>query len=599
MNCYEFDTIVIGSGCAGLNAADCLKKEGCKRFALVTEGMNMGTSRNAGSDKQTYYKLGLSSDCTDGVLDMAQTYFDGRCTHGDLAMVEAANSPAAFFKLVNLGVPFPKNDYGEFVGYRTDHSVQKRATSAGPLTSRYMTEALEKEVVQSGIPIFDHMQIVKLVVADGSIAGAIGLDTNTHEFHAFCASSIILATGGPAAVYADRVYPGSQTGMSGMAILAGAKTENLTEWQYGLASIKFRWNVSGTYQQALPRYISVDPDGTEHALLTGPDDLGREFQKGYEWPFDSAKATGSSAIDLLVHQERAKGRRVFLDYTRDPAGLDFATLPKEAYDYLLASDALLKTPIARLERMNPQAIALYRSHGINLFLEPLEIAVCAQHLNGGLAVDIHYETSIRGLYAVGEAAGVFGVARPGGSALNSTQVGAMRAAQHIAKKAGNRGTNLKFVTQEAERFYKKIAYAPVSNLKKYTSVFPRKMSDFAGFLRDSDEIKQIYTQVTALLKDFPSTVQIAKPYELSQYLKLYDTLITTREVLSAMQLWCEHIGVRGGAVLANQFGAPQNHGFDQQVICTRCGEAYFEPVRPIPQTDTWFESIWNKQEKGE
>ena len=39
--------------------------------------------------------------------------------------------------------------------------------------------------------------------------------------------------------------------------------QNLTESQYGLASVKFRWNLSGTYQQVLPRYYSTAADGSD------------------------------------------------------------------------------------------------------------------------------------------------------------------------------------------------------------------------------------------------------------------------------------------------------------------------------------------------
>ncbi len=62
----------------------------------------------------------------------------------------------------------------------------------------------------------------------------------------------------------------------------------------------------------------------------------------------------------------------------------------------------------------------------------LEIAVCAQHNNGGIAVDDWWHSAvIDGLFPVGEAAGAHGVYRPGGAAL-SGQVGATRAAQYIA-----------------------------------------------------------------------------------------------------------------------------------------------------------------------
>ena len=79
--------------------------------------------------------------------------------------------------------------------------------------------------------------------------------------------------------------------------------------------------------------------------------------------------------------------------------------------------------------MNPLAIDLYKRHGIDLYAEPLEIGVCAQHHNGGIAVDADWQSGVRGLYVAGEAAGTFGVRRPGGSALNAAQVGSLRAAE--------------------------------------------------------------------------------------------------------------------------------------------------------------------------
>ena len=86
-----------------------------------------------------------------------------------------------------------------------------------------------------------------------------------------------------------------------------------------------------------------------------------------------------------------------------------------------------------VEKMNAAATELYRDHGIDLYKDRLQIAVCAQHCNGGVDVDLNWQTSVKGLYCAGEAAGTFGVYRPGGSALNSTQVGSLRAAEHIAR----------------------------------------------------------------------------------------------------------------------------------------------------------------------
>ena len=139
-------TLIIGSGAAGLRTAVELWKKGVQDICIVTEGLEMGTSINTGSDKQTYYKMSLCGEDNDSPIAMAKTFFEGGGVHGDLALVEAACSPRAFLQLVDLGVPFPTDPYGQFIGYKTDHDPRKRATSIGPYTSREMCRALTREV---------------------------------------------------------------------------------------------------------------------------------------------------------------------------------------------------------------------------------------------------------------------------------------------------------------------------------------------------------------------------------------------------------------------------------------------------------------------
>ncbi len=91
------DAVVVGSGAAGLNAAEQLYRRGCRNVVLVTDGINRGTSRNTGSDKQTYYKLTLSGTEPDSVGEMAQTLFEGRCVDGDIALAEAAGFSRCIF----------------------------------------------------------------------------------------------------------------------------------------------------------------------------------------------------------------------------------------------------------------------------------------------------------------------------------------------------------------------------------------------------------------------------------------------------------------------------------------------------------------------
>ena len=139
------NTLIIGSGVVvGLVALERqysavrLNALGVEDIAIYTEGLKMGTSINTGSDKQTYYKLGMYGAEPDSPHLLAEDLMRGGSVHGDIALVEAALSPLAFHHLAALGVPFPHDEFGQFIGYKTDHDPKRRATSCGPYTSRDM-----------------------------------------------------------------------------------------------------------------------------------------------------------------------------------------------------------------------------------------------------------------------------------------------------------------------------------------------------------------------------------------------------------------------------------------------------------------------------
>ena len=102
--------------------------------------------------------------------------------------------------------------------------------------------------------------------------------------------------------------------------------------------------------------------------------------------------------------------------------------------YLKNAGALLEKPLDRLRKMNPLSIELYKRYKYDITKDPLEFAINNQHMNGGLAIDTWGQTSLKGCYAVGEAAGTHGVTRPGGAALNAGQVLGTRCAEHIASR---------------------------------------------------------------------------------------------------------------------------------------------------------------------
>lgn len=618
---------VVGSGAAGLACADHLHKLGVSGVAVITEGINMGTSRNTGSDKQTYYKLALTSDVSDSIYELAQTLCEGGSMHGDIALAEAAGSARAFFNLVNLGVPFPANEYGEYVGYRTDHDGgRNRATSCGPLTSRFMTERLEEEVRRDGIQIYDNCRVIEVFTRDGAVAGLLAMcdrfiaGGNPYGLICFSSPSVVWATGGPSAIYSASVYPESQTCSHGAAFLAGAEGRNLTESQYGIAALSPRWNLSGTYQQAIPRYYSIGVDGVEREFLretfsSDSELFGAVFRKGYEWPFDPRKAeSGSSRVDLAVYAERMGGRRVFMDFTREPAGFSLGLLSAEAHDYLASSSALVGTPVNRLSAMNRRAVELFDAHGTDLYSQPVELDVCAQHNNGGFTADIWYEsTSLHGFYPIGEASGVFGVTRPGGSALNSTQVGALRAAQSIACRYAGSEIPVPLERSRSAALLDALT-EKASNADTIETILARRraygarMSRFGAFIRNPELVRQATGDCRAELDGFTgdNSANRSDFGALRELMINYDVLVTEYIYLSAIGEYISHGGISRGSYLIP--GRPAGIDPLRGKICrVRLNfeksplpepEFEWEDVRPIPRSEQWFEKVYNRGIEG-
>jgi succinate dehydrogenase/fumarate reductase flavoprotein subunit len=636
-------TLVIGSGAAGLNAAVQLHASGVTDILIVSEGLQKGTSINTGSDKQTYYKIGMYGDKNDSPYLLSESFFNGGGMHGDLALVEAALSGRAFFNLVNLGVAFPRDKYGQFVGYKTDHDPFRRATSFGPYTSKEMCKALIREVKRRNIQVVEDRVVVSLLTTDEKkekrAAGAVVMNckakTQNSAFEVYSAENVVFATGGPGGLYKTSVYPEVHTGAIGLALMEGAKAQSLSESQYGMASIKFRWNVSGTYMQVIPKFISTDADGKSNPMefmreyfASAGEMNSMIFLKGYQWPFDPRKVVGgSSIVDILVYIETVmKGRRVYLDFRDNCKDFDLKELSPEAHEYLEKSGALFGTPIGRLKKMNEPAISLYLDHGIDVRKEPLEIAVCAQHNNGGLAGNLWWESlNIKHLFPLGEVNGSHGVYRPGGAALNSGQVSGFRAAEYISKRYAGNSLNQNSAKKAAEKKIKEIllwidkAGKSKNSWKTVRNEFQLRMSKAGAHIRSASVLKGSAEEAWKQWKELKDNACSFKNVkELAEALRNLQLCFAHAVYLEAVQAAVKDgVGSRGSALVLDEKGTqahlkldaswkflPENPEFRNKVLETSAlpngkVENKWVPRRDLPKDDAWFETAWAAYRNGE
>jgi succinate dehydrogenase/fumarate reductase flavoprotein subunit len=641
---YTVNTLIVGSGAASLNTADHLYSFGVKDIVIATEKFGNGASNLSGSDKQTYYKMSVSGDSPDSPYEMARTYFAGFCMHGDIALLEATLSIQEFYHLYSIGVEFPHNKYGGFTGYKTDHDPRQRATSAGPRTSNQMVQRLAAQIRQKGIEILDQVEIISLITSESDskkrVIGAIGIDKkkineSNHGLVLFNCENIVWGVGGPGGIYKTSVYPTEQLGNIGAAIEAGAIAQNLTESQYGLASTKYRWNVSGTYMQVIPTIISTDENGNDEKEFLNDyfPSMGKLatdiFLKGYQWPFDSRKVSnlGSSIIDILVYQECViKNRRVFMDFRKNPSGcgkLDdfkFEDMEPEAYNYLKNSQALFGTPIERLEKMNPLAIKLYQEQNIDITKEPLEIAVCSQHNNGGLTGDIWWQSNIEHLFPVGEVNGSHGVYRPGGAALNAGQVGGYRAAEFISAKYNKSPVDVKSFISKASKKIASIVEDCNNLVLKIDSSsdfcettrkeIQNRMTVNGSHIREINGVKSALKEAYALKEKLATEKKIKSKDELVKFYQNQSLCFAHIAYLECIRAYLEKGGgSRGSYLVMDPEGEkiyeklddywkfkPENPDLRDKILTIEYLDGKFvtdwTPVRPIPEDNYWYENVW-------
>lgn len=634
---HRHGCVVVGSGAAGLRVAVELKRRG-RDVAVVSQSAWGGTSACSGSDKQTLHTANTAGH-GDDILAMARAIRAGGAMDEDTAYVEAVGSGRAMASLQYLGLPLPQDRLGGTLRYQTDHDEVGRATSCGPRTSRLMVKVLAEEALRLGVPLLNHTTAVRILKDGDRVAGILVIRpkqagaTNPFGMAVFQCPVLVLGAGGPGELYRDSVYPNGCFGSLGLALEAGIEAVNLTESQFGIGTRRegFPWNLSGTYMQALPHIYSVDADGTEHDFLTGYYRTTRElvsnvFRKGYQWPFHATRMLdfGSSLVDLAVFREAQAGRRVFMDFNRNPlpvpgdAPFSLDRLDADVAAYLDSAGATQALPIDRLRHMNPLAIELYRRYKVDIAAEPLEFAVNNQHMNGGIAVDTWGRTSLPGVYAVGEAAGTHGVTRPGGAALNAGQVFGTRVAEHIA--AGGWAMpptgDLHAIaeTAVAETVAQLRPDSPLTVRAVRTAVQAR-MSDHAGMICDADNVAAALAAARALNADLRvSGIAFGRSAEAARALQWRQTALASEAVLTALDHFIRSGGgsrgaravldgagamlpqASGGALDAYRFRAERDGDRDEQLMVIYNGDGFLVGARANRSFDettrSFFERDW-------
>ncbi|HIE03165.1 MAG TPA: FAD-binding protein [Candidatus Latescibacteria bacterium] len=498
-----FSVLVIGAGGAGLRAAIAAADAfgDPRKVLILTKGKfgRSGATALACSDRMAFHATLPHTE--PGGPDSwkyhaEDIYFGGgEVSDADLAEILAKGSAEAFYYLESIGVPFVRRPDGLPDQFVTDGSKYARACYTGPYTANHIEEALVREVGRLGIPVREHLAVVRLLKADGRVTGALCVDESTGDLLVVRTGAVVLTTGGGGEIFKVNAYPPGTTGSGyGLAYRAGAELVNMEFLQIGLCSVRTKLACSGSFFRALPRLVNGRGEEFLYRYLSDLrpcEVVDMLFRKGASWPAMYEEPT--SRIDVAVQREVGRGEKVFLDFSRNPEALDWSRVDPEILGWYrskgvdLSERRFSRDPLARLLAINPQSVEWLRERGLDLTRgDLLELAPAVQHFQGGVKIRPDGGTSVPGLYAAGEVAGgQHGAKRPGGNSLLDCQVFGRIAGESAARwAAGASRPNLKEVLTELEELKKG---TPASEVRRELK---EVMSTCAGVVRTERGLRE-------------------------------------------------------------------------------------------------------------
>ena len=376
LNYPKFDVVVVGSGAAGLYGALCLPAA-FKVVLITKDELNTGASDWA----QGGIAAAIGSD------DSPKWHFDDTLKAGaglcDRDAVEflVENAAESIASLVEMGVAFDRHQSQLSMTLEAAHS-RPRVLHAADTTGRAIVATLAQQVLaRDNITVLSQTFALELWLNDrGSCQGISILRDGKISW--IQSSAVILATGGGGQVFSQTTNPAVSTG-DGVAIA----------WRSGaiIRDPEFvQFHPTALTVPGAPRFLISEAVRGEGAHLV--DRTGDRFAFEYHRDGELAPRDVVSRA-IFTHLQKTGAEHVYLD---------LRPIPEEKIRYRF-----------------PNIIRVCQHWNVDLFTKPIPVAPAAHYWMGGIEVDTMNQTSIPGLYAVGETAstGVHGANRLASNSL--------------------------------------------------------------------------------------------------------------------------------------------------------------------------------------
>lgn len=397
------DFVVMGAGVAGLRAA----------IQLADDGDVLVVTKESLGESNTHYAQGgiavaSSEDQEDIPLHLKDTVSAGDgLVYRPAAEVLVAEGPSRVAELIDWGTRFD-HENGRLLRTREGaHSRPRILHADGDATGAEISRSLVAHTrVHPRIKFAEWTMVTRLVVDSGRVIGVQLAPADpgrrtAGEVTLLNTRAVLIASGGAGQVYSDTTNPAVATGDGlALALEAGAQLADMEFYQFHPTA--FLW-------PGAPRFLLSEALRGEGAYLR--NDRGERFMSRYHpllelAPRDVvARAITHEGLD----EKSGETRHVFLDM-RHVKDID-------------------------LHKRFPGISAFLAHYSLDLTRDLIPVRPAAHYLMGGIRTDLMGRTTVKGLYAAGEAActGVHGANRLASNSLLEGLVFGARTAQGMVE----------------------------------------------------------------------------------------------------------------------------------------------------------------------
>lgn len=474
MKYSKYSAVVIGSGIAGLYSALKLEQQ-----LNLPDGILLITKSELG-ESNSYYAQGgmvavLKSNKNDSVSSHVADTIKAGAGLSELNTIKfiSENSDKVVKDLLTFGVEFDRDENGNFtLTKEAAHSVNRILHSGGDATGREMEIALCHTLQNhKNIKVYENSLAVDLLVENNICDGVVIFHEKNSEYETVYCKTLILATGGLGQLYKYTTNPVGATGDGfALAYNVGAELQDMEFVQFHPTALAFDDKKNHN------RFLISEAVRGEGAKLCNKDRVQ------FMYKYDERKELAPRDIvarSIFQEMKATNTTNVYLDTSdipRDKLIKRFPTIANKCLD-----------------------------NGIDITKDLIPVAPAAHYFMGGVKTNLKGETSIKGLYAIGEVSstGLHGGNRLASNSLLECVVCAYEVAEFL------RNSDLSFDIPKNEKFDKIISKYEIPNVKNKIDVqnLKSKLKDLmwnnVGIYRNEKSLNDAINGLNELEKEFP------------------------------------------------------------------------------------------------